>query len=131
MDSSVLDQISEDVSLLGYSLAIQKCAAKLGFDWPDVMAIFAKLQEEVEELQQEITELPETNRLHDELGDMLFCCVNIARHLNVDPEKALRQANQKFCKRFRRIEHLLEEQNTTLHIDALLELWEVAKSQVG
>jgi ATP diphosphatase len=90
-----------------------------------------QLQEEIEELQHEITEIPQPSRLHDELGDMLFCCVNIARHLNIDPEQALLQANQKFCKRFRKIEQLLEEQNNTMGFDALLELWEVAKSQVG
>lgn len=118
-------------SLLRQSLAIQKRAATLGFDWPNVLVIFEKLQEEIQELQHEIIQATGHARLQDELGDLIFCCVNIARHLNVDPDSALQNANQKFCKRFQKIEHILEQQTETLSLDALLEPWEVAKSQVG
>lgn len=118
-------------SSLRQSLIIQKRAATLGFDWPNVSMIFEKLQEEIQELQHEIIRATGHDRLQDELGDLIFCCVNIARHLNVDPDIALQKANQKFYKRFQKIEHLLEQQTETLSLDALLKLWEVAKSQVG
>lgn len=126
------DKNSEAIgSSLQQSLIIQKRAATLGFDWPNVLVIFEKLQEEIQELQHEIIHRTGHDRLQDELGDLLFCCVNIARHLNLDPDIALQKANQKFCKRFQKIEHLLAQQTEALSLDALLALWEVAKSQVG
>jgi nucleoside triphosphate diphosphatase len=81
-------------------------AAKVGFDWPNVDGLFEKLQEEIAELQAELT--PSTasapTAAEEELGDLLFTAVNLARHLKIDPESALRASNAKFRNRFRAME---------------------------
>jgi XTP/dITP diphosphohydrolase/ATP diphosphatase len=80
-------------------------AAKIGFDWPDAQGLFAKVAEEVEELRFEVAAAePVRERMVDELGDLLFTVVNLARHLKVEPEFALRAANRKFRRRFDRME---------------------------
>jgi XTP/dITP diphosphohydrolase/ATP diphosphatase len=81
-------------------------AAKVGFDWPDAQGLFAKLQEEISEIQAEIA-VPAAvaqTAVEEELGDLLFTAVNLARHLKVDPESALRSANAKFRRRFQSME---------------------------
>jgi XTP/dITP diphosphohydrolase/ATP diphosphatase len=77
-------------------------AAKVGFDWPDVEGLFAKLQEEIAELKVEMApiEAKQQSRVEEEVGDLLFTAVNLARHLKVDAESALRGANAKFRARF-------------------------------
>ena len=82
---------------------MQKRAASIGFDWPDVQPVLAKLDEECAELKQAIQENNPADIVH-ELGDLLFTCVNVARHLRVEPESALREANQRFERRFRYVE---------------------------
>ena len=79
---------------------LQRRAARVGFDWPDTTGPRAKIDEELAELDAE----SEHPRMLDELGDLLFAVVNLARHLNIEPEAALREANPKFEKRFRAIE---------------------------
>ena len=81
-------------------------AAKVGFDWPDVEGLFEKLQEEIAELKAELKKPVEAeqSRVEEELGDLLFTAVNLARHLKVDAESALRAANAKFRARFRAME---------------------------
>ena len=86
-------------------------AAEVGFDWPDVDGLFAKLTEEADELRLEVAAAEQTagnhaNSIRDELGDLLFTAVNLARHLQESPEFALRQANNKFRRRFNRMEEL-------------------------
>jgi ATP diphosphatase len=78
-------------------------AARVGFDWPDVTAVLAKLDEEVAELRAELP-AAQKERLTDEAGDLLFVLANLARRLDLDPEACLRQANLKFCKRFNAME---------------------------
>ncbi|MEO6802346.1 MAG: MazG nucleotide pyrophosphohydrolase domain-containing protein, partial [Granulicella sp.] len=109
-------------------------SAKVGFDWPDPAGLFDKLQEEIAELQAELQ--PElqssptpTHAAEEELGDLLFTAVNLARHLRIDPESALRSANAKFRARFTHMEQVaggsagLEE----LRPEQLEELWSAAK----
>lgn len=78
---------------------LQKDAARLGFDWPSIDPVLDKLEEEIGELRQAVA-AGDRDAMHDELGDLLFVCVNLARHVKVDAEFALRQTNRKFERRF-------------------------------
>ena len=81
-------------------------AAKVGFDWPDASGLFDKLDEEIAEVQAELAaDAPDASRVEDEIGDVLFTVTNLARHLQVDPEQALKKANAKFRRRFGAMEH--------------------------
>jgi ATP diphosphatase len=100
---------------------LQRRAARVGFDWPDVSGPRAKIDEELAELDAET----DHDRKLEELGDLLFAVVNLARHLNVEPETALREANRKFEKRFRLIEQ--EPGFADLSLDEKEALWVAAK----
>ena len=100
---------------------LQRRAARVGFDWPDVSGPRAKIDEELAELDAE-TEHP---RMLEELGDLLFAVVNLARHLNIEPETALREANSKFERRFRAIEQA--PGFADLSLDEKEALWAAAK----
>jgi MazG family protein len=112
---------------------LQKRAARVGFDWPDLRPVLAKLREEIDELEQEIADDGASPaRLAEEVGDVLFVCANIARHAGIDPETALRAANAKFDRRFRRIEALLAEAGKTPEQSSLEEmdrLWDRVKAE--
>lgn len=129
---SVLDDVAKALPALTRAEKLQKRAAREGFDWPDTVQVIAKIQEEIAELQHEITVKAPQERLLDELGDLLFACANLARKLAVDPETALRSTNAKFERRFRRIEDWLAEagktpgQSTLEEMDAL---WNRAKAE--
>lgn len=105
-------------------------AAKAGFDWPDVNGLFDKLQEEIQEVQAELAASPKNEKaIAAEIGDLLFTAVNLARHLHVDPEFALRETNAKFRRRFAAMEASSETELETLSADALEKLWKEAKEQ--
>ena len=89
---------------------LQKRAARVGFDWKKIEPVLNKLDEEVSELNEVLNGNCDKLRLEEELGDILFTCVNIARHINVDPETALHKANKKFIQRFQHVETLLKEE---------------------
>jgi nucleoside triphosphate diphosphatase len=97
---SALDGVATALPALDRAAKLQRRAARTGFDWPDSSGARAKIDEELEELDRE----SDPERRQDELGDLLFAVVNLARHLNIDPEEALRQASRKFERRFRAIE---------------------------
>jgi len=99
-DKSALAGVALALPALERAAKLQRRAARVGFDWPDVSGPRAKIDEELAELDAET----EHDRKLDELGDLLFAVVNLARHLNVEPEAALREANRKFEQRFRAIE---------------------------
>jgi ATP diphosphatase len=99
-DESALAGVAAALPALDRAAKLQRRAARTGFDWPDPSGPRAKIDEELRELDGEI----HAERQKDELGDFLFAVVNLARHLNIDPEEALRQANRKFETRFRAIE---------------------------
>src|SRR5262249_39967347 len=111
-------------------------AARVGFDWPDIEGIFDKLQEEMHELKEVIArggDGTRRERLEDEIGDMLFVIVNIARYLKIDSESALKRANRKFKSRFRYMETELAKQGKNLEQTPLEEmeaLWQKAKSEI-
>ncbi|MGF1641138.1 MAG: nucleoside triphosphate pyrophosphohydrolase [Rhodospirillales bacterium] len=130
---SALDGVALALPALVRALKLQKRAALVGFDWPDASAALAKFGEEVEELRHELENDSGADRLEDELGDLLFTCVNVARKLAIDPETALRKANAKFERRFRRIEALLaadgDRRCEDVALDALEALWQRAKAE--
>jgi nucleoside triphosphate diphosphatase len=99
-DKSALAGVALALPALERAAKLQRRAARTGFDWPDVSGPRAKIDEELAELEAET----DHDRKLDELGDLLFAVVNLARHLNIEPEAALREANRKFEKRFRAIE---------------------------
>jgi ATP diphosphatase len=119
---SALDGVATALPALDRASKLQKRAAGTGFDWPDASGPRAKIDEELEELDRE----SDHERQNEELGDLLFAVVNLARHLKIDPEEALRQANRKFERRFRKIE--MEPAFEQLSLDEKEELWRSAKA---
>jgi ATP diphosphatase len=99
-DDSALAGVALALPALERAAKLQRRAARIGFDWPDASGPRAKIDEELAELDAE----SEHGRMLEELGDLLFAVVNLARHLNIEPEAALREANRKFEQRFRAIE---------------------------
>ncbi len=108
---SVLDGVAAGLPALTRAEKLQKRAARIGFDWPEAAPVIDKVEEEIEELKAELGDDRKPERLDEELGDLLFACANLARHLGVDPEGALRRANQKFERRFKRMEALANAEN--------------------
>src|SRR5690349_2207770 len=135
--TSLLNGVSSKAPALMEAHQLSTKAARVGFDWKSVDDIFDKLQEEIEELRVAIkdhsTVQDEANhaRVREEIGDLLFAATNIARHLQVEPEAALKLTNRKFRRRFRHIENALEAQGKTFDvtsIEELEDLWQEAKS---
>jgi NTP pyrophosphatase (non-canonical NTP hydrolase) len=113
--ASILDGVPHSVPALLEANQLTRKAARIGFDWPDLDGIFDKLTEETNELHAALSAKPSNrSRVEGEVGDILFVAVNLARHLNVDPEIALKKTSTKFSRRFRTMERLAREQNTTL-----------------
>jgi len=128
--AGVLDGIPLALPALTRAVKLQKKAARVGFDWGAIEPVLAKLAEEIAEVRHEIAIQAPPERLADELGDVLFVVANLARHLKLDPEAALRGTNAKFERRFRRIEYWLAEDGRTPTDSTLAEmdaLWERAK----
>ena len=113
---SVLDDVPMVLPSLARAEKLTKRAAKVGFDWPDVPAVMAKVSEELDELQA----AADDRQRHEEMGDLLFAIANLARHLHIDPEAALRDANAKFTRRFHHVEARAREEDVALQ-DAGLE----------
>src|SRR5262245_26877661 len=134
---SLLEGILSKLPAIHEAHQISSRAARVGFDWPDVEGIFDKLQEEVRELKEVISsgsDETRRERLEDEIGDMLFVIVNIARYLKIDSESALKRANRKFKSRFQYMEGELAKQGKTLEQTSLEEmeaLWQKAKLEAA
>jgi MazG family protein len=131
---SVLDGIASTMPALRWSSKLQKRAAHHGFDWEDVAPVFDKLQEEIGELKAEIEHENNQERIADELGDILFACVNLSRHLDVNPEQALRDSNIKFISRFSVVEQLLQQdgrQMDNCSVEELEAYWQKAKNLIS
>ena len=120
-DQSALAGVALALPALERAAKLQKRAARTGFDWPDASGPLAKIDEELAEL---VAAKPEDRA--EELGDLLFAAVNLARHLKIDPEDALRQANRKFERRFRAIE--TAPGFSKLSLNQMEELWQAAKA---
>ena len=128
-----MDDIPPGLDALQRAAKIQSRAARLGFDWPEVPPVLAKLREEIDELETEIDAGATRERVREELGDVLFSMVNIARHLEVDPEGALISANARFVGRFSRVcEQAGGAQQLKTHsLDELEAFWQQAKRDLG
>lgn len=129
---SVLANIPAGMPALQRSQKIQGRARKVGFDWPDIASVYAKLQEEIVELREAIDGTPHQA---EELGDVLFVVVVLAHWLGIDAETAMREANLKFVRRFQAMEGLMRERDVTFKtigdIDAMEAVWREAKGLVG
>jgi len=121
-DNSALSGVAMALPALERAAKLQRRAARTGFDWPDVAGPRAKIEEELAELDAETSQ----ERRSEELGDLLFAIVNLARHLNIEPESALRDANRKFEARFRAIE--AEPGFAALSLDDKEALWTAVKA---
>jgi ATP diphosphatase len=119
---SALDGVAAALPALDRASKLQRRAARTGFDWPDESGPRSKIEEELQELDRESDRV----RQAEELGDLLFAVVNLARHLNIDPEEALRHANRKFERRFRQIEKAPGFEDMSLDEKELL--WSQAKT---
>lgn len=137
-DESLLDGVSSKAPALMEAHQLSTKAARVGFDWEKLDDIFAKLEEEVGELRAAIQTHATSNaeadhtRVREEIGDLLFAATNIARHLKVEPEAALKLTNRKFRKRFGFIERKLQEHGQTFDAITLAELeslWQQAKEE--
>ena len=127
--SGALAGVPLSLPALSRALKLQDKAGKVGFDWDDVRAVVAKLREELAEVEAEIGDRS-AEKLSDEVGDLLFAAVNLARHLDVDPEAALRAANAKFERRFAHIEQRLAQRGRKpegVDLDEMEALWLEAK----
>jgi ATP diphosphatase len=130
---SVLDGVPLALPALSRAVKLQHKAARVGFDWPSLAPVFDKLKEELGELEQAVAageSPPQRAKIEEEFGDLLFVVANVARHLKIDPETALRSTNQKFIRRFHAIERKLADQGRTPPESTLAEmdrLWDEAK----
>jgi MazG family protein len=128
--ASALDGLPAGLPALLHAQKVQKKAAKVGFDWPDAAPVIEKVREEIAEVEAEIATAPE--RLEDEIGDLLFTVVNLARKLRIDSETALHRATEKFSGRFRAVEALARERGLALEKMTLAELdtlWDEVKAR--
>ena len=128
-EGRVLDGVATGLPALTRAVKLQSRAARVGFDWPDISHVVNKLIEEAQELSEARDRLSEAE-ISDEFGDMMFVLANLARHLKIDPEAALRGANFKFIRRFNRVEELLRRSGKTFELSDLAEmdgLWNQAK----
>jgi len=132
LPASILDQVPASMSPLRRAQKLQAVVAKKGFDWNDPLKVLEKLHEEIGELQHEVSEQAPVEKIADELGDVLFCAVNVARHFKLDAEMVMTKVNQKFERRFRALEYALKQQGITLDeatLDQMEAEWQVAKRQ--
>jgi MazG family protein len=126
----LLDGVPRSQPALAEAMQISSKAARVGFDWPDTDEVLAKLHEELDELARARAGQAPAEAIEDEIGDILFVIVNIARHLNVDPEQALRKTNAKFRRRFGYLEDKLTAGGRTLAgtpLEEMEALWQEAK----
>ncbi|MCL2185508.1 MAG: nucleoside triphosphate pyrophosphohydrolase [Treponema sp.] len=139
---SILDEVSSGVPPMDRSFALQKKAAKAGFDWQDIEGVIEKINEELKEVQEatansfyaQLTDDKENRQLTDaveeELGDLLFAVINLCRFLKVDPSAALHRTNVKFVKRFKFVEKKMKEKGHEMkkeNLDIMDAFWEEAK----
>jgi nucleoside triphosphate diphosphatase len=127
----LLDDVPLALPALVRAAKLQKRAARVGFDWPKAAQVLGKIEEEIAELRAELADPADQDRLSDEIGDLLFAAVNLARHLDVDAEAALRRCNAKFERRFGKVEDALGARGQRLEdasLDEMEALWQEAKA---
>ena len=129
--TGVLDEVPVGLPALSRAAKLQRRAARVGFDWPDTHGVLDKIEEEIAELREA---LEQGNIAHarEEIGDLLFAQVNLARHLDIDPEQAVRNTNAKFERRFRHVESRVKDSGREweqLSLEQLDRWWDEAKKQ--
>ena len=132
-DNSALAGVAVALPALKRAQKLGKRAGTVGFDWPDRQGVRAKIREELDELEEAVGSRSVAS-IEEEFGDLLFAVVNLARHLDVDPEKALASGNYKFERRFRDMESAVREDGRALNNQSLESLdkeWRAAKKRVG
>lgn len=125
----VLSDVPATLPAMARAYKLQKRAARVGFDWPDANGVVAKLHEELDELKEAVDGGSQTE-VEQELGDALFSLINLARHLKIEPETALRRCNRRFVDRFEHMESALEKENKSAaeaDSEELEALWKAAK----
>lgn len=125
-----LDTVPVALPALTRALKLQQKAARVGFDWGAAVAVLGKIEEEIAELREAVSN-GASKEIENELGDILFAVTNLARHLNVDAEKALTATNRKFVRRFRHIEDSLRSEGYSLDeasLEQMEDLWREAKT---
>ena len=130
-DTSILANIPAGMAPLTKAQKIQKRCAKVGFDWPNIEPVAEKVSEELHEVMQELQqETIQQEALAEEIGDLLFAVVNLARHVNVDAETALRKANHKFEQRFRGVEQKLQAKPLAeFSLQEMEQAWQAVKQE--
>lgn len=132
-DSSAMAGVARALPALMRAQKLGKRAGRVGFDWPDRQGVRDKIEEELDELEQAVG-VRQTAQIEEEFGDLLFAVVNLARHLDIDPEMALTGANSKFEQRFRDMEDAIARGGkavSDLSLEALDQEWRAAKKRVG
>lgn len=127
--AGVLDDIPVGLPALSRAAKLQRRAARVGFDWPDTQGVLDKIEEEIAELREALAQ-GDLDNAREEIGDLLFAQVNLARHLEIDPEQAVRHTNAKFKRRFRHVESRVVDsgqQWEQLSLDQLDHWWDEAK----
>lgn len=125
----LLDDVPAGLPGLTRAVKLQKRAGRVGFDWPDARSVLDKIAEETEELNEAMSS-GDRDHIEEEFGDLLFVLANLSRHLDIDPESALRRANEKFIRRFRHIEKTFAARGESLadaSLDAMEAVWNEAK----
>ena len=129
----LLDDVATTLPAMMRAFKLQKRAARVGFDWPDSQQVLAKVKEELAEVEAELTpDQMDQHRVQDEIGDVLFSVINLARKLNIDPEEALKSTNKKFTNRFNYVEEAIVSNGNNLKdtpLDEMEDLWQRAKGE--
>jgi ATP diphosphatase len=131
---SLLDGVTLALPALTRAAKLQRRASRAGFDWPSIHGVSDKVEEELEEFCREIDVGTDRDALIDEAGDLLFATVNLLRHAGIDPESALRRGNEKFCRRFRKVEAMCAEAGHSVagtDLDTLDAYWDRVKELEG
>ena len=129
--NSLLDDVALALPALMRAEKLQKRAARVGFDWPNLDGVFAKITEEIQEVTEAI-ETGDKDAIEDEIGDLIFAVTNLARKTGIDPEHALRRTNDKFSKRFKYIEAQAKAEGkdiSELSLDEMEAMWQMAKGR--
>lgn len=126
----LLDEVPVSLPAITRAMKLQKKASRVGFDWPDIQGVVDKIDEELAEVKVELA-AGSKQRQQDEIGDLLFAVVNLARHLDIDPEMALRSTNQRFYQRFGYVEQQVARQGGWQNTDLTVmeAAWQAAKGE--
>ncbi|MFK7955329.1 MAG: nucleoside triphosphate pyrophosphohydrolase [Lysobacterales bacterium] len=133
-DQSAMAGLTQGIPEWMKAEKLSRRAARVGFDWPDPAAVMEKVDEELDELKQAMVKPNHSNHTEEELGDLLFSVLSLARHLEVDPGRALRGANRKFEERFREMEKIAQDRTLAwkgLTLEEMDEMWNASKRQLA